>query len=290
MTDPTKGDYQEYGAGLLDATSNFIVDYQHVGSEFTPADGYVSHPGISGLSLGASKTFNYSPKSYVQQVVVNTFWDQFHDDSGHPNQSDQSLYASLRTRSLLGVSLGGGSSYLLMTDGEFLPFNQNGIGLSYRANTATASSVQYSHGAYYHGFLSSCFNSTAIRVARPVILSLEADTTHYVPLARYGPGTSFDEIAANESLERASVDWQFSHSASLDFGVRRISGIFAPTGFGYVPTTLTPAIDAVNLTAAFHFLALRNEFYVVYGDPNQLSTEHALFLKWIRYVGAPKGT
>lgn len=49
-------------------------------------------------------------------------------------------------------------------------------------------------------------------------------------------------------------------------------------------------MNEMNLTAAFHFLALRNEFYVVYGDPSQLSTLHALFFKWIRYVGAPKGT
>ena|SRR5579884_1796141 len=64
----------------------------------------------------------------------------------------------------------------------------------------------------------------------------------------------------------------------------------APSGFGYVPTVDTQPFDATNLTAAFHFLALRNEFYVVYGDPSRLSTLHALYLKWIRYIGAPKGT
>jgi len=35
---------------------------------------------------------------------------------------------------------------------------------------------------------------------------------------------------------------------------------------------------------------LHNEFYLVYGDPNSLATTPALFLKWIRYIGAPKGT
>ena len=40
---------------------------------------------------------------------------------------------------------------------------------------------------------------------------------------------------------------------------------------------------------AFHYLRRSNEFYFVYGDPNSLSTTPALFLKWIRYVGAPKG-
>ncbi len=177
-----------------------------------------------------------------------------------------------------------------MPDNELLPFNQNSTTISYRANTATGSSVTYSHGRYYHGFLSSWYRGTSIRLARPLILSLELDNTHYVPDAAFGTGTSWNEIEADQVLERATLDWQFNHKASLDVGVRRIVGLFAPTGFGYVPTPATAPLDAMNLTAAFHFLALRNEFYVVYGDPNQLSTVHALFLKWIRYIGAPKGT
>ncbi len=290
VTDPAQGGYQEYGVGAIDQTSNFIVDYQHVGSQFQPIDGYVSHPGITGIGVSASKTYNYSPKSYLQQLSLNTSWDRYHDDGGQTNQNDQYASASIRTRSLFGFSVGGGSSYLRMPDGEMLPFNQNGVSLSYRANTATPSSATYSQGHYYHGFLASWYSSAAIRLARPLILSLEADSTHYAPYSAFGPGTSWNEIGANETLERASLDWQFSHRASMDIGARRIVGIFAPTGFGYVPTAGTPPIDAMNLTAAFHFLALRNEFYVVYGNPNQLSTQHALFFKWIRYIGAPKGT
>ena len=49
-------------------------------------------------------------------------------------------------------------------------------------------------------------------------------------------------------------------------------------------------MNASNVTVAFHLLAAKNEFYIVYGDPNSLATTPALFLKWIRYVGAQKGT
>lgn len=290
VTDASKGGYQEAGFGLSDQTTNLILDYQHVGSQFQPVDGYVFHPGITGVSAFASKTYNYSPNSALRQFVFSGNWDRYHDESGLMNQQDQGLSASVHTRSLIGLSVNSGSSYLRVPDGELLPFTQNGIGVSYRANTATASSVSYGEGAYYHGFLGSWYASTGIRLAQPLILSLEADTTHYVPHGAFGSGTSWNEIAADEFLERVSLDWQFSHAASMDVGVRRIAGIFAPTGFGYVPTIGTPAIDAYNLTAAFHFLALRNEFYVVYGNPNQLSTEHALFVKWIRYIGAAKGT
>lgn len=261
-----------------------------MGAQFLPLDGFVSHPDISGLSEFLSKTLNYSPKAYLQQVSLNAMHDQYRDSQGLTNQTDEWLSGSIRTRSQIGLNASTGSSFLRIADGELLPFNQGGWGISYRAGTSTGSSVSYSQGAYYHGFLGSWSLSTALRLARPVILSLETDTTHYVPKDAFGPGTVANEIVANELLERASLDWQFSHDASFDLGVRRISGLFAPTGYGYVPTAGTPPIDSMNLTAAFHFLALRNEFYVVYGNPNQLSTEHALFLKWIRYVGAPKGT
>jgi len=56
----------------------------------------------------------------------------------------------------------------------------------------------------------------------------------------------------------------------------------ASTPFDYV--------SAGNVSFAFHFLAAHNEFYVVYGDPNSLSTTPALFVKSIRYIGAEKGT
>ena len=38
------------------------------------------------------------------------------------------------------------------------------------------------------------------------------------------------------------------------------------------------------------FLTARNEFYVGYGDPNSLSTYPSAYIKWIRYIGAEKGS
>jgi hypothetical protein len=56
----------------------------------------------------------------------------------------------------------------------------------------------------------------------------------------------------------------------------------------FAPPDFRP-LDAANVSVAFHFLTAKNEFYAVYGDPNSLSTKPALFLKWIRYIGAEKG-
>jgi hypothetical protein len=111
-------------------------------------------------------------------------------------------------------------------------------------------------------------------------LHLEDDEDNY--LSTY-PG----EIGGAQWLERASLDWQISHDASFDVGVRRIIGRNLPNAIE--PPTFQ-YVDASNVSLAFHFLAAKNEFYFVYGDPNSLATTPALYLKWIRYIGAPKGT
>ena len=49
-------------------------------------------------------------------------------------------------------------------------------------------------------------------------------------------------------------------------------------------------MNATNVSAALHFFRENNELYVVYGNPNQLFTVPALYVKLIRYVGAGKGT
>lgn len=290
VPDSSQGGYAEYGAALTNQTATAVLDYTRVGSQFNPLDGYTQHPGINGIVAAVTKTIAYKPTSFVQSISFQGNFDRFRDRLGNPNQSDDNLFVNVQLRNLLQVGGNTGSSYLLTPDGEFAPFNQNSVLVTYRGGTATSSQLSYSFGRYYHGFLSSWYRSTTLPVAKRLLLSLEDDGTAYTPDPTYGPASSRHEIAASEQLQRASLDWQFNTKASLDVGVRRIHGIFAPTGYGYVPTTATALLDAVNLTAAFHFLALRNEFYVVYGDPSQLSTSHALFLKWIRYIGAPKGT
>ncbi|HEV2641355.1 MAG TPA: hypothetical protein VGT98_01540, partial [Candidatus Elarobacter sp.] len=80
---------------------------------------------------------------------------------------------------------------------------------------------------------------------------------------------------------------QLSKDASFDIGARRIIGGFLPNSFQPPPFG---SVNAGNVSLAFHYLSRSNEFYVVYGDPNSLATTPALFVKWIRYVGATKGT
>jgi hypothetical protein len=95
------------------------------------------------------------------------------------------------------------------------------------------------------------------------------------------------ENSGTQWLERATLDWQLSRDASFDVGVRKIIGQNLPNAYSLPPFG---NVNASNVTLAFHLLAAKSEFYVVYGDPNSLATTPALFLKYILYVGAPKGT
>ena len=167
-----------------------------------------------------------------------------------------------------------------MLDGEFLPFFNNSVYLGYKVNTNTPSYVQYTGGPYYHGTLDAWSYVSTLPVAPKVHLRLEADENNY--LTSY-PG----EVGGAQWLERAGIDWQLSRNASFDVGVRKITGPNLPNS--YAVPDFTP-VNAGNFTAAFHFLAAANEFYFVYGNPNSTSTTPALYLKWIRYIGAQKGT
>ena len=173
---------------------------------------------------------------------------------------------------------------------ELLPFNANGFSISYKGQTTTPTYVQYNSGLYYHGRLTAWSYVTTIPIIRRLNASLEADENLY--------SGSSSEPAAEQWLERVGVDWQFSHHASFDLGLRRIIGANLPNAF-QAPDLPSPQIngplpydfiDAGNISAAFQFLADKNEIYVVYGDPNSLSTSPGLYLKWIYYIGAGKGT
>jgi len=172
------------------------------------------------------------------------------------------------------------ASDVMIPDGELLPFDYNAFFLGYKVNTNTPSYIRYAFGPYYHGQLDAWNYVSTLPLRRRLNLSLETDEDKY--LTTY-PG----ETTTTQWLERATLDWQLSSDASFDIGTRRIIG-------GYLPNAVQPppfgAVSAGNVTVAFHFLDGRNEFYIVYGNPNSLATTPALYLKWIRYIGASKGT
>jgi hypothetical protein len=119
----------------------------------------------------------------------------------------------------------------------------------------------------------------------------------------YNPTVSLDPVAV-QLLEHASFDWQFNRNASFDVGVRRIIGRNLPNAFQPPDVASAPPpffglvngplpfdyVNASNVSFAFHFLRAQNEFYFAYGNPNNLTTNPGLIFKWIRYIGAEKGS
>jgi hypothetical protein len=299
VTDPGKANYLETGVGYADSTTTSIVNLQSVGAQFDPIDGYVSQTNIMGYETFNSKTLNFSPKAPVRDASLQVFYARYNNDVNQVAQTDFNTTVGVDLKDLLTIHAYLGSTGIRVFNGEFLPFQSNGAMIGYRMSTATPTYVSYSGGNYYHGSLNSWVYLTTLPVMKKVHLSLETDENQY--------GTSYPgEITTRQWLERAGLDWQFNRFASFDVGVRRIIGPNVPNSFQplvYEPVLInSPSVcsvnpynpgcyvNASNVTLAFHFLTAKNEFYVVYGDSNNLSTEPALFLKWIRYIGAEKGT
>lgn len=280
VTAPGEGNYAEAGGGYASSTAVAVVNYQTLGPEFAPVDSYVAQSGITGYEAFAKKTLNFSPGAPLHDIQAQTFYAWYHDPTGGPAQVDAAENLFFDFRNLMTLRFFGSSSAVKVTDGEFLPFDGNEIYLGYRIATNTPTYIQYSGGPYYHGHLDAWSYVTTLPVMHKLNLHLEDDEDNY--LSTY-PG----EIGGAQWLERASLDWQISHDASFDVGVRRIIGRNLPNAIE--PPTFQ-YVDASNVSLAFHFLAAKNEFYFVYGDPNSLATTPALYLKWIRYIGAPKGT
>jgi hypothetical protein len=314
------GDYYEYDAGYVDHTTTFVVSLQKIGAYFNPLDGYVQQPDVNGYFLVYNKTYNFSANAPLHDISLSSYYGRYHNRFGETNQTQGGGQVNFDFRNLMTLHVYGGASGIepiyedlpyvpFATQYELLPFNSNGFFLGYKTQTSTPSGIQYSGGRYFHGHLTSWSYTTTIPLRRALHLSLEADSNLYVPNAAWEPGwqKSFGlEPSAMQWLERASIDWQFNRYASLDFGMRRIIGRNIPNAYQFpdlpAPQFETPCsggsqcyapfdyVDTGNASFAFHFLAAHNEFYLVYGNPNSLSTYPALFVKWIRYIGAEKGT
>ena len=313
VLDTTQGGYSEYDTGYVDQTTVAVLSFEKVGAYFNPADGYVQQPDSDGYFMVYNKTLNFSTSAPLHDVYLSTYYGRAHNRFGFTNsvQGGGQINFDLRNLMTLHVFAGANgvepiyedyaSAAPVATQPELLPFNSNGFFLGYKTQTSTPSGVQYSAGRYFHGHLTSWSYTTTIPLRRGVNLALEADSNRYSPNAAWEPvwqKALGSEPEATQWLERASLDWQINRNASLDVGVRRIVGrnipnayqfpdLPAPGSGGYSPFDY---VDAGNASFAFHFLAAHNEFYLVYGNPNSLSTYPGLFFKWIRYIGAEKGT
>lgn len=303
VTDAPQTTYAEEGVGYLDPATSTLAMFslQHAGSQFAPADGYVQQPDVTGYNAAAQRLWTFKSGSMLQDVSATDVFTHQRNSLGQPalEQSVTQIKFDFKRQYTLHVfnsALATQTTFASPSSGDLAPFDSRGAMFGYRFGTSTPTSVTYSAGPYYHGSAGEGAFVTTLGLAPRVHLSLEADRTWYAPSAF--AVSRWAESGAPEWLEKATLDWQFSHIASLDFGVRRIAGMVLPNAFeepefgvkaSCANATVGTIIDCANVSAGFHVLVGHQELYMVYGDPNFLQTKPAFIVKWIQYFGAEKG-
>ncbi len=282
VTNQSEATSFETGTGYATATTNAFVFFQDIGPQFAPADAFVQQNNIDGPNVFVSQTIPFKANTILHDISLSGSASGLRDRAGTPSQNDAGSQVNFDFSNLVTVHAYYNETAVRTFADEFLPFDSNGALVGYKFATATPSYIEYTGGPYYHGNLDAWTYLSTLKVAPRVHLTLEEDEDKYS--SRY-PG----EANTNQWLERASLDFQFSKEAQFDIGARRLIGSFLPNSLA--APDFAP-VSGGNLSAAFHYLARdgKSEFYAVYGDPNSFSTTPALFLKYIRYIGAPKGT
>ncbi len=278
VADPAEGIFREYGINYYAPKEAVFAAWHDLGSEYDPIDSFTQIADIHGPSIYTYKEFDFAPTSFVSSATISQDVQHYHNRAGVVNDTYDNTSLSVSLRNRLSLMLSTGSQYLMFpgTPGDYA--NQNGVMLMYNAGSSTPTSLSYIVGRFGPGYLHSIARSTTLKMGPRATLSLEADNT----IQSLDAGGSYIQW-----LERASVGVQIDPRTSLAFGVRRIFGI----GPYFVAPSSMPFYGSyTNLSAAYYKRFGPSELYVVYGDPNQLSTKPSFVVKYILYVGAQKGT
>lgn len=301
VTNASQATYAEEGVGYDTPALIADISLQHIGPQFAPQDGYVQQSDVTGFNALLQRTWSFRPDSALQDVQATALFTHQRNSFGRAGleQSIAQFNLDFKRQFTLHIFdnlIGTQTAYASASNGDLAPFDSIGAMIGYRCGTSTPTSVTYSGGPYDHGRGGEWSFVTTLGVAPRVHLGLEADRTWYSPSPF--AADKWGESGAPEWLEKATLDWQFSHVASLDLGARRVIGMVLPNAFQQpvfgVRTSCANAaagtiIDCSNLSVGFHLLVGHQELYVVYGDPSLLQTKPAFIVKWIQYLGAEKG-
>jgi hypothetical protein len=274
VSDPSAATWREAGAWTQSPTAGFYTALRKIGGQYAPFDGFTEHNDIAGYSLYGFKTWNFGPSAFIQSLTVAHSFDLYHGAIGM-NQFDSNPSLSLNTRTQFGLSVSLGDNFLALGPNQAYDFNQNGVSLSYKGQTATPTSLSYFVGRFGNGNLRSWFRSTTLKLSSRTSTTFEADDTRYA---------ADGGAAYAQWLMRGSLAYEINRGTSLAVGLRKIVGT-APPVFG--PPS---ALNATNVSLALHRRLRADELFVVYGDPNVLYTRPAAIVKYVHYFGAEKGT
>jgi len=278
------------GAYYYTNTYGLGASLRDYGQYYTPVDGYIQHPDISGYAVFQNKEWLFPATSWLDSIQFWQFEDRYHDHTGALDQTDNNVSLDVLMHDLIDIQGGIGSSYLRLPSGIFTPVSQDGIQFTWHSGTAnnpgnngnhgssaTPTVVSWNGGRFGPGRLDAWLRSSTMRAGKRATLTLEADDTDQT-LDRGGRNVQW--------LERASYNYAIGANESVAFGIRRIDGT-APL----IDQTAPPLfINAWNVSFDYHKRVGPNELYFAYGDASQVYTVHQWILKLIHYFGAEKGT
>jgi hypothetical protein len=289
VIDGARAQRYEAGLGFYQPDGSEIQGVlRKLGEYFNPVDGFIPHPDIAGYDIDFYKPFKYATTARFNELDFNGQLDRYHDHTGALDQSDNNLRVSLTTRTQFTLQASTGASYLLLGN-TFTPITQQGIGLGYNLDGLLPSVLQFEDGRFGPGRLGSWRRVVSLRAGTRGILTFEGDDTAQVVDVGFH---------ATEWLERATFSYQSGPDQSLALGVRRIIGVAPMLTLGSIMCSSgstqrvcpPPAVDAWNVSAAFHRTMPAGEIYLAYGDASQFATVPRFIIKYIRYLGAQKGT
>ncbi|MBC5823516.1 MAG: hypothetical protein GIX02_01605 [Candidatus Eremiobacteraeota bacterium] len=291
VTEPKLGNWEETGAGIYSPTSKLAAGIRKIGPQYTPADGIVDHPDIAGYAIEGFRRYDFTAKSWLQSIELSGDLERYKDVQGknsptcptgafcpllfRTNQADQSLDVAIAAKNLFTLGFTTGSHFLLPADAPGGLFDENVIGLTYNANSATPLSLVHTSGSFAGGFLQTWLRNAAFRVGQRAVVDIESDSSRYVT-----PDRQF----FSQDLVRTGLTMLLTRQDSLSAGIRRVVGDGPNIGGGI---QIAPGSNA---SFAFHHRSAHAEVYFAYGDANAEFTYPALTLKLIQYFGAEKGS
>jgi hypothetical protein len=286
VADPRDANFSDFAVNLYNATSGIFPSYHSLGSEYAPVDQFVEVTDASGPAVFFDKTFNFAPTSQILNVSFGQDIERYWNHLGQLDLADAETSLTVNTKSQFRLGLSTGYQYLL--SGSYgSTINQNGVQLSYAPTTNAPTIVSYNIGRFGPGYLRSTTRLTTFRLGPRGTIAFEADNSNQIL------DSGLKQI---QWLDRASVAYQLSSTASIAIGVRKITGTspFAapPPATSCSALFVSPGcfVDSSNVSFAYHRSVGQDEVYVVYGDPNRLSTFPAFIVKYVHYFGAQKGT
>lgn len=293
VTDPSQAYMREWGFNLYTQKEGFYPAYHEIGSQFAPFDTFFQANDLHGPSLYVTRTWDFAPTAPILNYTLSQDVQRYDNSAGKLGLADAFGSFTVNTKSQFQFQATSGYQYFLI--GSYgSTINQNGVALSYGAKTSAPTTVTYNIGRFGPGYLRTTTRLATLRYGPRTTLTLEGDNTNQT--------LDLEGVKEVQWLERASLAYQIDPQSSLAIGARRIIGTSPfvtppPIGLRLPPGACSPRFvspgcfsDASNLSLAYYHHIGQNELYLVYGDPNQLSTLPAFIVKFVHYFGAQKGT